>query len=112
MNADHYCAFMHSFAPNSRIRTRINVAQTLREMINDPVSIMRIACKDKIMGFRIKFFDKSLFLTTVLSMFIHKISLKHSRETTASNLFQTSLLRSVVAAEKCAPRKTGRTYYS
>ena len=30
----------------------------LREMIYDPVSITRIAFKDKIMGFRIKFFDK------------------------------------------------------
>ena len=29
----------------------------LREMIHDPVSITRIAFKDKIMGFRIKFFD-------------------------------------------------------
>ena len=29
-------------------------------------------------------------------MFIHNISLKHNRETTASNLFQASLLRSVV----------------
>ena len=24
MNADHYCAFMHSFAPTSRIRMRSN----------------------------------------------------------------------------------------
>ena len=30
----------------------------LREMIHDPVSITRIAFKDKIMGFRINFFDK------------------------------------------------------
>ena len=30
----------------------------LREMIHDPVSITRIAFKDKIMGFRIKLFDK------------------------------------------------------
>ena len=30
----------------------------LREMIHDPVSITRIAFKDKIMCFRIKFFDK------------------------------------------------------
>ena len=30
----------------------------LRELIHDPVSITRIAFKDKIMGFRIKFFDK------------------------------------------------------
>ena len=30
----------------------------LREMIHNPVSITRIAFKDKIMGFRIKFFDK------------------------------------------------------
>ena len=30
----------------------------LREMIHNPVSITRIAFKDKTMGFRIKFFDK------------------------------------------------------
>ena len=30
----------------------------LRERIHDPVSVTRIAFKDKIMGFRIKFFDK------------------------------------------------------
>ena len=30
----------------------------LRERILDPVSVTRIAFKDKIMGFRIKFFDK------------------------------------------------------
>ena len=30
----------------------------LREMIHDPVSITWIAFKDKIVGFRIKFFDK------------------------------------------------------
>ena len=30
----------------------------LREMIHDPVSFTRIAFKDKIMGFRIKFFDE------------------------------------------------------
>ena len=30
----------------------------LREMIHDPVSVTRIAFKDKIMGFWIKFFDK------------------------------------------------------
>ena len=30
----------------------------LREMIHDQVSVTRIAFKDKIMGFRIKFFDK------------------------------------------------------
>ena len=30
----------------------------LREMIHDPVSVTRIAFEDKIMGFRIKFFDK------------------------------------------------------
>ena len=30
----------------------------LREMIHDPVGITRIAFKDKIMGFRIKFFNK------------------------------------------------------
>ena len=30
----------------------------LCEMIHDPVSIMRIAFKDKIMCFRIKFFNK------------------------------------------------------
>ena len=30
----------------------------LREMIHDPVSITRIAFKDKIMGFRIKLSDK------------------------------------------------------
>ena len=35
-------------------------------------------------------------LTIVLSMFIHNISLKRNRETTASNLFQASLLRRVV----------------
>ena len=32
----------------------------------------------------------------VSSLFFHKISLKHSRETTASNLFQASLLSRVV----------------
>ena len=30
----------------------------LREMIHDPASVTRIAFKDKIMGFWIKFFDK------------------------------------------------------
>ena len=30
----------------------------LRERIHHPVSVTRIAFKDKIMGFRIKFFDK------------------------------------------------------
>ena len=30
----------------------------LREMFHDPVSVTWIAFKDKIMGFRIKFFDK------------------------------------------------------
>ena len=30
----------------------------LRERILDPVSVTRIAFKDKIVGFRIKFFDK------------------------------------------------------
>ena len=30
----------------------------LREMIHDPVGITRIAFKDKIMGFRIKCFNK------------------------------------------------------
>ena len=35
-------------------------------------------------------------LTIVLSMFIHNISLKRNRETTASNLFHASLLRRVV----------------
>ena len=53
-------------------------------------------------------------------MFIHNISLKHNRETTASNLFQASLLRSVVGEfhfslwkpEKCALLKTDKTYYS
>ena len=30
----------------------------LRERIHDPVSVTRIAFEDKIMGFRIKFFDK------------------------------------------------------
>ena len=43
--------------------------------LDDPASVMRITFKDKIMGF-------------VLSLFIHKITLKHNRETTASNLFQ------------------------
>ena len=39
----------------------------LRERIHDPVSVTRIAFVDRIMGFRIKFFDKKflwlLFLT-------------------------------------------------
>ena len=60
----------------------------LRERIYDPVSVTRIAFKDKIMVCRIS-------LTSVLSLFIHNTSLKDSRDTTASNLFQASLLIAV-----------------
>ena len=38
-------------------------------------------------------------------MFIHNISLKHNSETTASNLFQASLLRSVVGEFYLSRRK-------
>ena len=69
----------------------------LRERILDPVSVTRIAFKDKIMGFQKKNFSINNFsYYSVLSMFIHDISLKHNPETTATNLFQASLLRRVV----------------
>ena len=60
----------------------------LRKRIHDPVSVTRIAFKDKIMVCRIS-------LTIVLSLVIHNTSLKYSSDTTASNLFQASLLIAV-----------------
>ena len=55
----------------------------MQAFLDDRASVTRIALRDKITGF-------------VLSLFIHQISLKHNRETTASNLFQASLLSRVV----------------
>ena len=53
----------------------------LRERIHDPDSVMRIALK----GLN-KNFQETASMSKILSFFIHKISSKHDRYTTASKL--------------------------
>ena len=54
---------------------------SLRERIHDPDSVMRMALKDLN-----KNFQETASMSIILSFFIHKISSKHDRYTTASKL--------------------------
>ena len=54
---------------------------SLRERIHDPDSVMRMALKDLNENFQ-----ETASMSIILSFFIHKISSKHDRYTTASKL--------------------------
>ena len=54
--------------------------------IHDPDNLMLIALKDYLFGFWKKAFQVTASLAIVLSLFIHKISLKHDSDTSASKL--------------------------
>ena len=58
----------------------------LRWWIHDPDNLMLIALKDYLFGFWKKAFQVTASLAIVLSLFIHKISLKHDSDTSASKL--------------------------